>query len=227
MLRLAAVTGLKRILVADQTIEPTHVAGFNQLFDDLDATEYALYGAGIDHKFNNDLHGGAEFKLRNLSVPKIDANNVEEDWQERICRLYLYWALYRHLSLKMEYHYELFKVEELLTPIPEKMETEIAPVQLSYFHPAGGFGRLVATYVSQDVIYPDFSDTTLRDEFVLVDMAVGCRLPKRHGLLSLEIRNLFNRDFKFMEVTSRSSQDVFAPMFFPDRSIVFRMTISI
>ncbi len=226
MLRLAAFTGLKRVLVADQTIEPTHVAGFSQFYDDLNATDYVFYGAGVDHQFNNDLHGGAEFNLRRLSVPIVGINEKEEDWQETGYRLYLYWALNRYFALKMEYQYELFKIDKLLAFIPEEMETEIAPIQLSYFHPSGVFSRLAATYVSQDVFYRQFLKATLRDEFVLVDVAMGYRLPKRYGLLSLEIRNLFDRDFKYMEVTSRSSQDVLAPLFLPDRSIVLRLTIS-
>jgi tetratricopeptide (TPR) repeat protein len=226
MLRLAAFTGLKRAMVADQTIEPTHVAGFNQFYDDLNATDYVFYGAGIDHQFNNDLHGGAEFNLRKLNVPLVDMNDVEEAWRETVYRLYLYWALNRYFALKLEYQYELFEVDELSTPIPEEMETEIAPIQLSYFHPSGLFSRLAATYVSQDVFDRTYLKTTLRDEFVLVDMAMGYRLPKRYGLLSLEIRNLFDRDFNYQEVIDRSSQDVLAPLFLPDRSIVLQLAIS-
>ena len=48
-LRLAALRMFKRSLVADQTIEPTQVAGFNQFFDDPTRTDARRYGLGLDH----------------------------------------------------------------------------------------------------------------------------------------------------------------------------------
>ena len=66
LVRLAAFTGKKRVLLADQTIEPTNVAGFNQFFDDADGAEYVLYGVGLDHKINDTVYGGAEFFYREL-----------------------------------------------------------------------------------------------------------------------------------------------------------------
>lgn len=227
-LRLAAFTGLKRILVADQTIEPTHVAGFNQLYDDPDATEYALYGAGIDQQFTRNVLGGAEFHLRELKIPIVGGSDRDADWEEQTYRFYLYWTLNRYFALGMEYQYELFKKEKLpAEETAKEIKTEIAPIHLSCFHPSGGFGRLTATYVSQDIVVPGFPDA-LRDDdvFVLVDMAMGYRLPGRYGIFSAEIKNLFNRDFNFMELPDRSSQDVVAPAFLPDRSIVFQITIA-
>lgn len=228
MLRFAAFTGLKRILVADQTIEPTHVAGFNQLYDDYDATDYVLYGAGIDQKFSDNVLGGAEFNLRELHHPLITMNNTYEDWEEKIYRLYLYWTLNRYFALGMEYKHESFQRDKMTAvEIPEEMKTEIVPIHLSCYHPSGGFGRLSATYVSQEIVVSGLTDVTQEDDvFVLVDMAMGYRLPGRYGILSAEIRNLFNRGFNFMELSNRSSQDVVAPLFLPDRSIVFRITIS-
>lgn len=226
MLRLAAFTGLKRILVADQTIEPTHVAGFNQLYDDPDATEYVLYGAGIDQQFTRNVLGGAEFNLRELKVPILPRD--EEDWEEKTYRFYLYWTLNRYFALGMEYQYESFKKDISMVGAPQKeITTEIAPIHLSCFHPSGGFGRLTATYVSQDIVIPGISDVLQDDDvFALVDMAMGYRLPGRHGILSAEIKNLFDREFNFMELPDRSSQDVVAPAFLPDRSIVFQITIA-
>ena len=49
--RIAAFETLKRTLAADQTLEPTNIAGFNQFYDDFDATETKVYGIGFDQKF--------------------------------------------------------------------------------------------------------------------------------------------------------------------------------
>ena len=42
--RAAAFRILKRTLITDQTLEPTQVAGFNQFFDDVNATDAWRYG---------------------------------------------------------------------------------------------------------------------------------------------------------------------------------------
>ena len=48
------------------TLEPTQVAGFNQFFDDLPATDAWNYGVAIDQKFSNSIFGGVEFAARNF-----------------------------------------------------------------------------------------------------------------------------------------------------------------
>jgi outer membrane receptor protein involved in Fe transport len=68
-IRGAAFRVLKRTLITDQTLEPTQVAGFNQFFDDFDATDSWRYGGAVDQKFTDSLYGGAEYTYRNLSVP--------------------------------------------------------------------------------------------------------------------------------------------------------------
>ena len=71
-LRAAVFRTLKRTLITDQTLEPTQVAGFNQFFDDTNATEAWRYGGAIDQKFTKDLFGGVEFSKRDLKVPITD-----------------------------------------------------------------------------------------------------------------------------------------------------------
>lgn len=227
-LRLAAFTGLKRTLVADQTIEPTNVAGFNQFFDDLSEAEYALYGAGVDRKFSNNLFGGVEFFLREIESPTVEGDKESiDDWQEKAFRAYLYWTLSSELAIGVDYWHEFFKDDSALSPNnPNKSETEFLPITLSYFHPNGGFGRLVGTSVSQEFLTAGQSGNRNQDSFVLVDAAAGYRLPKRMGVLSAEIRNVFDQDFDFKDVAARSSQEVLPPLFLPQRSYVLKLTIS-
>jgi hypothetical protein len=65
-LRGAAFRTLKRTLISDQTIEPTQVAGFNQFFDDFNATEAWRYGAAIDQIFSKNIYGGVEISNRDI-----------------------------------------------------------------------------------------------------------------------------------------------------------------
>lgn len=228
VLRLAALTGLKRVLIADQTVEPTNIAGFNQFFDDDDATEYVLYGVGLDHQFRNNLLAGAEFSIRELKHPIIWANTTtEEDWEEDAFRFYLYWTLSKHVALGLDYQYEFFNRDKQTPGVaPVESKTEILPIKLSYFHPSGGFGRLTTTHVSQEIEIFSQPGVTRADDFVLVDMSIGYRLPKLRGILSVEIINVFDQSFDFMDTAARSSQDVITPLFRPERTFVFRLTMS-
>jgi len=119
-LRAAVFRTLKRTLVADQTVEPTQVAGFNQFFDDFNSTESWRYGIAADQKFSKDIYGGIEYSRRNLNVP-TEVNSASPaasvtvvqrlNWEERLGRAYLYWAPHPWLGLSGEYQYERFDRE--------------------------------------------------------------------------------------------------------------------
>jgi len=47
---------LKRTLVTDQTVEPTQVAGFNQFFDELNATDYWVLGGARHTERHTERH---------------------------------------------------------------------------------------------------------------------------------------------------------------------------
>jgi tetratricopeptide (TPR) repeat protein len=67
--RLVALRATKRLPAVSATIEPTQVAGFNQVFDDLDQTRFWRYGAAIDHNWARRVFGGVELSRRELEVP--------------------------------------------------------------------------------------------------------------------------------------------------------------
>ncbi|WP_052700152.1 TonB-dependent receptor domain-containing protein [Methylocucumis oryzae] len=56
-LRAAWFSTLKRALINNQTLEPTQVAGFNQFYDDFNATKSWRYGVGLDQKFFTGCFG--------------------------------------------------------------------------------------------------------------------------------------------------------------------------
>jgi len=61
--------------------------------------------------------------------------------------------------------------------------------------------------------------------FVVVDAAIGYRLPKRRGILSLEVRNLFDEDFLYQD-TNIQQPVPSNPRFIPDRTVMGRVTLS-
>ncbi len=225
-LRAAAFKAFKRTLVTDQTLEPTQVAGFNQFYDDFNGTEAWRFGGAIDHMFSPKLYTGAEFAYRELDVPSTDqnGNEIEVDWNEYLGRAYLFWTPCEWLALRAEYLYERFKRDEELTDGIRKLNTHRVPVGINFFHPSGFSASVQGTYFYQDGRFdrlPGGGQLVNADgDFVLVDAAINYRLPKRYGLLTVGVSNLFNDDFKYFEV------DFDNPQIQPDRVIFGKVTLS-
>jgi tetratricopeptide (TPR) repeat protein len=230
-LRGAVFRTLKRTLVNDQTLEPTQVAGFNQFFDDDDASQTFVYGVGLDQKFSESLFGGVESRKRNLTVPQqiTDLNTFETvvrefDWDEYFTRAYLHWAPVNWMALSAEYQYEKFErdVEDNFAEIKDLVTHKI-PLKANFFGPFGGAASIVATYIDQDAeILPAVASDYVSgsDRFWLVDLGLSYRLPKRRGIVSVGVKNLFDEAFEYFEV------DFAAPQIQPERSFFFKFTLS-
>jgi outer membrane receptor protein involved in Fe transport len=112
--------------------------------------------------------------------------------------------------------------------LPRKVETFSVPVTIRYFHPSGIFAGAGATYVDQQLRSSDpdsFADGS--DDFVVVDALVGYRFPKRFGIASLEVNNLFNTGFHYQDDSFRNFKDEpLSPRFVPERAVVGRITIN-
>ena len=57
-LRAAVARFLRPALVAEQTLQPTQIAGFNQFYDDALGTKSWLYGIGLDVRLTPRLYAG-------------------------------------------------------------------------------------------------------------------------------------------------------------------------
>jgi hypothetical protein len=228
--RAAAFRVLKRTLITDQTLEPTQVAGFNQFFDDINGTEAWRYGGAIDQKITKDIFGGVEFSKRDLKVTFLDfaedpANPTarEVDWDEYLARAYLFWTPHPWLALRTGYVFEQFKREEEFTLGVKEVDTHRVPLGFAFFHPSGLSASLGATYWNQDGTFTGVLGTDFRpgsDDFWTVDAAIGYRLPKRYGFITVGARNLFDQEFKFFDTDLRN------PIIQPDRTVFARITLS-
>jgi tetratricopeptide (TPR) repeat protein len=239
-LRAAFLRTLKRQLLVDQTIEPTQVAGFNQFFDDFNGTRTEIFGIGLDAILTDTLYGGAEVSRRNLVVPfKLpplpDGSTLVSfaDQHDDRYRAYLYWTPDSNWALSAEYLFEGDAAS------PRMVETHSIPLAVRYFSPVGVFTELSTTFVWQDVeqqmpvlIGGDPEDprpgfTQESEDFAVVDAAIGYRLPKRRGIVSLEARNLFDEQFLFQDLSFKTSDQIgISPRFIPDRTILFLITLN-
>jgi tetratricopeptide (TPR) repeat protein len=226
--RAAAFRVLKRRLITDQTLEPTQVAGFNQFFDDNDATSAWRYGVALDQKFTPNIFGGVEFSQRDLQVPFFDVENPEnpilreEDWRERLGGAYLFWTPHPWLAFRLEYLFERFTTEGS-TDQPKELNTHRVPVGIGFFHPSGFSASLRATYFNQNgtFVLNDQSTRSGRDDFWIVDAGISYRLPQRYGFITIGATNLFDKEFKFFD------RDVNNPSIQPTRTFLARITLAL
>lgn len=224
-LRAALFRTLKRTLINDQTLEPTQVAGFNQLFDDANLTEAWRYGGAIDQKLTEKLFAGVEVSKRDLTVPFISVPDLvrrEANWDEYLGRAYLFWTPHPRLALRADYSFERFDRDERFAAGVRELDTHRVLIGMSWFDPSGLSASLTPTYWNQDGTFVDFTDAVRsgRDDFWTVDAALGYRLPKRYGFISVGATNLFDEEFKFFEI------DVDNPTIQPVRTFFVRLTLA-
>ena len=220
---------VKPALINNQTLEPTEVAGFNQLFDDTNGAASWRYGVGLDYNWLSNVFVGAEATWRDMSEPILNTDATAkrlEKTDEQTHRAYVHWLPVPEIALSAEFIYDKYSAQKggFLTEgfgVPEKAVTYAVPFGTRYFHPSGFFAGVGATYVHQDVNRSEFSGLPDgSDDFFLIDAAAGYRLPKRFGILSLSVTNLFNQKFKYQDDSYREFQDKpsIGP-YFPERMI--------
>jgi hypothetical protein len=224
-LRAARFKTVKRLLINDLTLEPTQVAGFNQFFDDTNGTKAKRYGVGLDFRLTDSVYGGTETSRRDVDVPVFRGPTVFfRDRREDLHRAYLYWTPHSQWALSSEYRFEKIKS---LGSGPRRVDTHSVPFAVRYFSPTAFFAELGTTYVRQEVKLPSGTGFDKdHDDFFLVDAAVGYRLPKRLGLFSFEVRNLFDKGFRFQDLNFINSQSIANPRFIPARTLLARFTFN-
>jgi Tfp pilus assembly protein PilF/opacity protein-like surface antigen len=227
-LRAAVFRTLKRTLTTNQTVEPTQVAGFNQFFDDIDATETWNYGIGVDQKFLNNLYGGVEYSQRDLNVPIIlttDTGVPREkrfDGKDRFGRAYLYWTPHKWLALRAEYQDERLDGNEVVFQA-SKVRTKRVPLGVSFFHPSGFIAMFKETYIDQNGDFLNQQSGSVSpgsDHFWLADAFIGYRLPKRFGLITVGAKNLFNKSFNYHDTDPEN------PIIQPKRLVFGKITLA-
>ena len=234
-LRAAWFRTLKRPILASQSLEPTQVAGFSQFFDDANGTKTEVYGFGVDARLSPQLNAGAEYFHRELDWPifSTSSNRVERFRRdEHLVRSYLYWAPAEHWALRVEPQFERFlrgadDPGVIQAGDFRKVETILLPISVRRFGPHGLFAEVTATGVSQEIAPgPGVELERDEDDFLLVDLAAGYRLPKRRGIVSIGVENLFDRDFFYQDINMQSPGALSQPRFMPDRRIVAKATFA-
>ncbi len=234
-LRGAVFRTFQRTLPTSQTIEPTQVAGFNQFYEKRPGSDAWTYGVGIDQSFSPFIHAGVEFSKQKQDFPFIFSTPLGQQknratWRDYLGRLYLYWTPHPNLALNAEYQFEDFdRPEDALGDGMEvDLQTHRFPIEIRYFHPSGFSWIMRTTYLNQDGVFGEYipppTDSFIyasdKDQSWIFDASVNYRLKKRRGLVSLEARNLFDKEIQYQDT------DPSNPRIAPERLLTVKFTIA-
>lgn len=219
--RAAAFSSVHRPFIRSQTIEPTQVAGFNQFFNgyeqvfgDFIGTISDRIGIGLDQAFSSTAFGGIELSARRLDVPSFVFDR-DFTWREEAAHAYAYKTISStpingpfagwQASISAELEYEEIDRPQVLTGAEGIMDlrTVRAPLGIRFYHGIGTTLRLGTTYVEQDgrfSIDVDLPIVETKDEAWITDLSLEQRLPRRNGLVSVGVRNLFDETIDLLEI---------------------------
>jgi len=235
-IRTAAFRTMARSMVANQTLEPTQVAGFNQFFDDINNADVRRYGIALEKNLDS-LNLGIETSKRDLEVPFLAAHTntiFKADWKEHIGRAYAYWTPLKWMAAKAEYQHETFKrpLRESVddrddtTGIPD-LTTHQIPLGISLFSTQGTTTHLTATRIKQTGTFAtDFTPTSTTtkhssDQFWVIDAAISYQLNKRLGHITIGAKNLFDKKFNF------HNTDIATTGIQPERMVFARLSLTL
>ncbi|MCP5363981.1 MAG: FecR domain-containing protein [Hyphomicrobiales bacterium] len=228
-LRAAAFRWFKPALTSNRTIEPTEIAGFNQLADDFNGTDAWRFGAGLDARLHKTVYVGAEYLQSEIDSPffRFPGRANQRDRKERTARAYLHWTPTNQWVLSGNMVFESFDDDEPSFGSPSQVDSFSVPLSFRYFSSTGIFAGASVSFVRQDVNRKD-GDNEGSERFAIVDGTLGFRLPERRGVISIEARNLLNSSFRYQDDNYRTAADqpVLSP-YLPERAIFCRLTLQL
>ena len=199
--RVAYFRARSRHLANRQTLEPTHVAGFNQVVDDGTGVLARSLAMALDHRASTTANVGFSAGRRRLTVPGIST-----DWRESTLSGYWYDTGSSRFSYSLQYEFQ--RLLRQLVPAP-RLSTHRMPFALNVFNIfdlPGVSARLRATYVNQVAEFGPGRSSRQVNAFWLADARLSFRLPRRAGALSLEVQNVFGTRVRFEEVDPENPQ---------------------
>ncbi len=217
-LRAGALRAVNRELIGKGTIEPVQVAGFVQFFDDTIGTRADRYALGLDRHLLAGLDVGGEASWRRIERPYLDFLGADQtaDARQQLHRLYAYWTPAARWALRAEYRYQKGRYGDQFPLLVESgnwgivdLGTHSLPLGVRYSHPSGWLADLAVTGYRQR---GDFVVTTsgerrhASDRFWLSDARLAYRLPRRLGLVSVGVRNLFDTRVRFQDTDAQNPE---------------------
>ena len=241
-LRAAAFAQFTRLLPSSQTVEPTQIAGFSQLFDDPVAARTENTALGLDFTLSERLTGGIEGLHHAVEMPYVHArtNSLERtDFRINRASAWLNWTPRDDLAVNPRLSWFSFKAgtpADRLFQIDD-LHTWQLGLDLRWFRGRRWILAMENHYIAQSghfFLFPTDNAPRLRgdDHFFLTDVSATYRLAHRRGHLSLGIKNLWDTHFDFEDTDAFDLADnpllTAAPgRFSPDRLLFVKLSLNL
>ncbi len=239
-LRAAGFSRFTRLLPSSETLEPTHIAGFSQLFDDPVAARTRNAALGLDFTLADGLTGGLEGLYHRVDMPYVNARaNRLERTRYRIRRAdaWLQWTPGEHLAVTPRLSWSRLTADDPADHILQidRLNTWALGLDLRLFHGRHWVFSLENHYIAQSgdfYLFPAFNAPAVSgaDHFFLSDFSATYRLPRRRGNLAVGIKNLWNTHFDYEDIDSFDLTAPLAsaspPRFSPDRLLFVKFSVN-
>lgn len=205
-LRAAYLKTLKRFLVAGQSIEPTQVAGFNQVYDDTDGTESEHLGLALDLHPNDALSLTFEARQHNTDFKTV--NSMPNETQEDVFSTSVSWMISENLALAADLNYEHYEnpsqSQSVANAITD-LKTIRVPVKFSYFTSKNTYLSLRTLFLRQDLERVNFTNIASgRTDTLLADLGLGFSFAKGRGQFIVNVTNITDTKFRYQDNRFRS-----------------------
>jgi len=225
--RFASYKTLKRRINADQALEPTQIAGFNQFVDDINGAIARGLGGAIDQAMGK-IRVGMTVEKRTVEVPVL-VGQPYADQEEHKSAAYFVWLPTRHLVFRAALSRENYVQDDgvaLGSHSPKELLTWQVPLSVQVYFDRGFSGYVSAQYVNQNAdLFDELGEKyESSSSFWVVNMGISQHLPRRQGRVGLEVRNLLGESFKYQDL-SYLGNDPTPRMLAPVREIMLTVEL--
>jgi predicted Zn-dependent protease len=216
---------------AQPRLEPVVVAGFNQFLYGANADAGKVRGIAVDGRISEKAFAGLELVDRKIAswvlfpeTGQVGRGKIEE----KSAIGYFYWTPRNDLALSAHYQTDRTVGDRSAANYGIlHARTRRLPLEARYFSPTGLTAGLRASLYHQrgDFFEPTPPGQPIlvnsgEDRFWIVDASLGYRLPKRRGVLSLNVDNVLDKQFRFQDIDPEN------PSITPERMAYFRFTLA-
>lgn len=200
-LRTAYYQVLKKQTTIEASLEPSHIGGFTQEFDEQAGSESDQYAAGFDFKSTSNFWFGGEAIIRQIRIP-LEFSDDPYDADEKLFNIYWNWTIAPWaVSLHYKREEASFSTDAPNSGlnIPVDLVTQKVPLELSWYSAHGLRITVRATYIDQDekILMIAGGNKTAGDSFFTADTDIELPLLSNRLEIGVGIKNIFDKSFSY------------------------------
>jgi tetratricopeptide (TPR) repeat protein len=200
-----------------QRIEPTQVAGFNQVHDIEGGYEIEQYGFGVDATLSKTLGLLIEHTKRDFESSDYQFDLSEDSYpsfDEELTHVNLHWIATKRLAMHISYKKNDFT--KSADASDDAVTMRYTDIGLNYRWTPRLLFRFLGSRIEQEIIRCCVE--TLQDKVWQLDTLVEYQLPKRLGKVSFVVKNLLDKSAQFYDINS-DSEYTMSPSFTSERQL--------